>query len=376
VPGGCSISTKRTLQRHAETYGTHLSAASKTALARSRNATLLAAGRVTDALAALFDEVRFEDVVLKLPGDVEVKNVFGRLCYGRMDGKLTGCFGGRVNFPQLGANAFFQISEACLDSDGGYHVNGSLASPLDVGRTRLQASLNVAGGSAGLVHFAGSGTLFVTNEVQGGERSFALGLRYDPMAGILGFDAQGNNLALRLSDDFALFDAGFGLEFANSGGAGKFSVRGSAGMLAREHPLPVSFARSNFHIVVDQIAVAFSYSTNLFSIALTNGTLKLPDFFQAGLCPVLPGQPATGPQVSVVPATPINVTIGTGPNPIASFSGGLAFRNLGLRVPVCPISAWRFAPPASSSVGPLEFGKMSLKHEVRRLRGCRSALQR
>jgi len=324
---------QQTLQRHAETYGTNLSAVSKAALARSRDATLLAAGRVTDALATLFEQVQFEDVVLKLPGDVEVKNVFGRLCYGRADGKLTGCFGGRVNFPQLDTNAFFQITEACLDSDGGYHLNGSLASPLPVGRSRLQASLNVSGGSTGLVNFAGSGTLFVTNEVQGGERSFAVSLRYDATAQVLGFDAQGNNLALRLSDDFALFDAGFGFEFASGGAEGKFSVRGSAGMLAREHPLPVSFVRSNFHIVVDQAAVAFSYSTNVFSVALTNGTLRLPEFFEAGLCPEVPGQPHTGPQVSIVPGSPINVTIGTAPNPTASFSGGLDFRNLGLRVP-------------------------------------------
>ena len=266
---------------------------------------------------------------LSLP-DVVVERVFGSVLYNRETGFLGGRFGGSVNFP--GLETRFAIREAALANDGSFSIDAAMASPAPLGRARLQTSLAVAGTPAGVATFSGAGTVSVPNGNQG-DRVFGVRLGYSQPDKRLRFDAQGNNLDLRLSDDFVLFGAGFGFDISTATPQGLFRANGSAGMFARAKPLPAVVGPADFHLSADTLTTVFSYSSNAFAVSLSNGTIRLPDFFHNGICPTNPSQPATGAQLALVPTAPITVTIGTGENPTASFQGALDFRNFGFSVP-------------------------------------------
>ena len=320
------------LRLHAAIYGTNLNVGISNSLTQARNATLLAGNRVASAMVALVNAVGTADVIVPLPGNVVIDSIYGKLCFDRQTGFMDGCFGGRVEFPDVNTNLFFEITEACLSSDLSYRVAGLIGTPLPFGQTRLQAGLDISGSPAGIAAFTGIGTLFVPNPPSG-EHSFSVTLGYNQPAKRMSFDAQGNNLDLRLSEDFVMFGAGFGFDLAAGSPQGSFRVNGSAGMFAKTKPLPVTVGPTNFHLSADNLTTVFAWSSNLFAVSLSNGTIRLPDFFHNGLCTTNGGQAATGPAIALVPSSPITVSIGTGPNPSASFNGALDFRRLGFNVP-------------------------------------------
>ncbi|MBK8001977.1 MAG: choice-of-anchor D domain-containing protein [Verrucomicrobia bacterium] len=321
------------LRQHTAVYGSNVNAGLRLAEQQSRNVALLASGRVAGAFSNLVANlVSHQDVIVPLPGNVEITHIFGRLCYNRQTGFLQGCFGGRVEFPEVNTNLFFEITEACLDSALGYDIAGTMRTPLPFGQARLQVGIDIAGSPSGVASFSGSGTLAVPNP-SSADRVFDVALTYDPPANRMAFDAQGNNLDLRLSEDFVLFGAGFGFDLKPGSPQGSFRLNGSAGLFAKAKPLPTVVGGTNFHLSIENLTTVFSYTTNAFSVSLSNGTIRLPDFFHNGLCPTNQGQAGTGPAVAIVPSNPISVTVGTGPNPSASFSGAVDIRNIGFSVP-------------------------------------------
>jgi len=94
----------------------------------------------------------------------------------------------------------------------------------------------------------------------------------------------------------------------------------------------VDVGPTNFHLTADQITTVFSYGSNSIALMLSNGTIRLPEFFHNGLCPTN-GVPVSGPQIALVPQNPLAVTLGFGPTPSLSFNGALDFHNLGFGVP-------------------------------------------
>lgn len=319
------------LRQHSAVYGSNVNAGLRLAEQQSRGAALLASSRIAGAFSNLFATiVTHQDVVVPLPGNVEITRIFGRLCYNRETKFLQGCFGGRVEFPEVNTNLFFEITEACLDSALGYDIAGTMRTPLPFGQAKLQVGIDIAGSPSGIASFSGSGTLAVPNPPSA-DRVFDVALTYDPPANRMAFDAQGNNLDLRLSEDFVLFGAGFGFDLKPGSPQGSFRLNGSAGLFAKSKPLPAVVGATNFHLNIENLTTVFSYTTNAFAVSLSNGTIRLPEFFHNGLCPTNQGQ--SGPAVALVPSNPITVTVGSGANPSASFSGALDIRNIGMNVP-------------------------------------------
>ncbi len=190
------------LREHTAIYGTNVNGALRLAQQQARNASLLASSRIAGAFSNLLATVvTHNNVLVPLPGNVEITRIFGSLCYNRSSGLLNGCFGGRVEFPDIGSNVFFDISQACLNSDGSYQIAARSLAPLPFGRATLSSSLNISGSPSGIGAFAGSGTLTVPNGAAG-NRVFTVTSSYDQPHERLTFDAQGNNLDMRFGDDF------------------------------------------------------------------------------------------------------------------------------------------------------------------------------
>lgn len=327
------------LRRHTASCGTNAVAVLRNALRDSRGASLMAGRRVNNALNTLFSQVHFKDVVVTLPGDVEIRHVYGRLHYDRWRAYLEGCFGGRVEFPEVSTNMFFEITEACLASDGAFSLVSTNATPLPFGGMRLSAGINVEGSAAGVAAFMGNGTLWVPGG-PAGDRIFRVALSYDQEAHRMGFDALGQNLSLPFGQDFVLFDAGFGFDVSTVMPHGQFRAHGSAGLIARDpsQPLPPAPNATHFHLVVTNLTAVFSYSNAIYRVGLDNGRLLLPEFFHTstnGLCAVT-NQPPPGPSIDLNPAYPIQVQVVMSDPPQASFTGGLEFRNIGFEVPGLP----------------------------------------
>lgn len=269
----------------------------------------------------------FSPVDLGLPGSLRVTRVFGSILYNRQTGYLQGGFGGRLEFPDL--NAFFEVREATIDNLGNFTIDAATGLPLPFGSTRLEAEL-IAAYTNNMLFVSGSGDLFVPTSTS--TQIFSVGLTYDQPNNRFSLTSEAQSLDLRFTDDFVLFDAGFGFDISTVSPNGSFTFEGSAGMFARQHPLPATIGRTNFHLTADAITTVFAYSSNSLSLALSNGTIRLPEFFHNGLCPTN-GLPVTGPQLSLVPQNPLGVSIGFGPVPALSFSGALDFHNLGFSVP-------------------------------------------
>lgn len=318
------------LRIHTAIYGSNLVASLNGSLAQAQSASIAAANRIADALVSLVNAIEFEDVIVPLPGGVDIERISGRLRFNRQTGFLEGCFGGRVRFSDVNTNLFFEIREACLANTGAYSIDGQMGTPLPFGQARLLAGLAIAGSPAGVATFAGDGTLTLPNSPSG-DKTFSVSLRYDQAQRRLGFDALGSNLDLRLAEDFVLFDAGVGFELTTGAPQGSFRVSGSAGMFAKQKPLPAVISPASFHLSVSNLTTAFSYNTNAFALSLSNGVIRLPDIFHNGICPTNQGQPATGAQLALVAANPLTVLVESSTK--ASFSGALDFRNLGFNLP-------------------------------------------
>ncbi len=341
-------------------YEGKLNAAMAATLRQAFATSTLASGRIADALVALADSVGVEQVTFKLPGDLRVRRAFGGIEYNRETEVLTGMFGGRVEFPEL-QNAFFEISNATIATDGSFNIAAATGGPLPFGNLRANTSLNVVGSLAGLQTVSGAGQLFVPLNTT--TQLYNVNLGYNFNTKQLSFDSTGAGLDLRLTDDFVLFNGGVGfdLSFAEPAGALRFS--GSAGMFARQKPLPDFVTRTNFHLLVTNAAVRLALNETSFTTTLTNGAILLPEFFRTSLCatnriltnylaspkgtnsvltnfvsmaaianPTNPPPGTFGPSISLSTTNPISVAVQFDP-PSVAFSGEVLFRDLGLQVP-------------------------------------------
>jgi hypothetical protein len=344
-----------TLDQALRDHGSRMGDALRTAFTQSFANTLLASDRLLSTLASLGDTIGAESTQLQLPGSLRVRRAFGGILYRRDTEVLTGHFGGRLEFPDL-RNAFFEISQASVATDGSFQIAAATGGPLPFGRLALTSSLQLAGSLQGLQSVTGSGQLAVPLSTT--TNLYAVTVAYDGTANRLSFDTQAEGLDWRLDDDFVLFNGGLGLEVSTTEPEGSLTFRGSAGLLARHTPLPASLTRSNFHLLVTNAALRLAATTNTVSVALTNGTLLLPEFFKTSLRStnailtnflaspqgqtsllhslILTNPPPTptlaGPAVSLSPTNPVTVTIQSQP-PFVSFTGELRFRDVGFQVP-------------------------------------------
>lgn len=272
---------------HAMVYGANVQAGLLAAERQSRDAALLAsrriAGAFTNLVATLVTE---QDVRVPLPGKVEITRIFGRLCYDRSTGGFGGCFGGRVEFPELGPEVFFEIAQACLNTDGSYSISAASAGPLPFGRMRLTSSLDISGGANGVASFAGSGTLNI--DTGGG---FAAGptvgveIEYDSGRRELLVGAQASQL--RLSDDVAVLNGTVQADVGPAAPRGALTIEGRLGLLART-PLPTNTALSetNFWLVIDALPTRIVYGQDDFVAEFTGGSITLPpDLFTTNAAP-------------------------------------------------------------------------------------------
>ncbi|MGE3308665.1 MAG: hypothetical protein AB7O66_01755 [Limisphaerales bacterium] len=341
----------QTLRAHGSTMNSALRASFQDAFA----ATVLASDRIATAFSTLINAADVEAFKVRLPGDLRVRQVFGGIGYDRASEVWTGDFGGRLEFPEFD-KAFFEISRATIATDGSFQISAATGGPLPFGRLRLTTSLQVAGAIGGLQSISGTGLLAVPFNTA--TNLYGVSVGYDFSEHRFRFDTQADGIEWRLDDDFVLFDGGFGLEFSTAEPDGALTFRGSAGLFARQTPLPTSLQRTNFHLLVTNAAIRLAATTNSLGVALTNGTLILPEFFRTSLCatnriltnflaspqgstsqlqavslatpPGLPGQ--VGAAISLSPTNPVAVTFQFEPAS-TTFSGELRFRDLGYRVP-------------------------------------------
>jgi len=151
----------------------------------------------------------FNPTDLALPGSLRVTRVFGSVLYNRQTGYLQGGFGGRLEFPDL--NAFFEVRQATIDSEGNFTIDAATGLPLPFGSTRLEAELMAAYTNATLF-VSGNGDLFVPTSTS--TQVYSVALTYDQANNRLALNSTAQNLDLRFTDDFVLFDAGFGFDIS------------------------------------------------------------------------------------------------------------------------------------------------------------------
>jgi hypothetical protein len=287
------------------------------------------ADRIAQAFVALRPQFVPQDFVLA-GDDLLVRQVFGGLLYDRQTQFLSGTFGGRLEFPSVGTNVFFSINEATVANDGSFSLRASTATPLPFGTVGLSADLQVASTRAGGLDVLGTGQLAVPFNTT--TQLFGVTVLYDESANRLAVNSTAQNVNLRFTEDFVLFDAGFGFDVSLVSPRGRFTAQGSAGMFARSRPLPASVTRTNFQVVADGIATSFAYEPSGTTLSLNNGTLRLPEIFTTSICPTNPAGVASGPAIALTPSAPISVTFRENPESVR-FSGALEFRNLGFEVP-------------------------------------------
>lgn len=350
------------LHQHAQTldaalrqYGATMSPALRESYRQSFATTALASDRVLTALTSLAQSVGAESFEARLPGDLRVQRAFGGVLFNRDSGVWTGQFGGRLEFPDL-QKAHFEINQATLATDGSFQIAASTGGPLPFGRLALTSSLQIQGSLAGLQSVSGTGQLAVPLATT--TNLYAVSVGYDFDQRRFRFDTQADGLDWRLSDDFVLLNGGFGVEFSTAEPDGAVTFRGSAAMFARQSPLPSTLSRTNFHLWLTNAAVRIAADSESISLALTNGTLFLPEFFRTSLAETNriltqflaspPGQtsqlhtlalnapPAPlserGPAIALSPTQPLAVTYRYQPTSF-TIGGALLFRDLAFKVP-------------------------------------------
>lgn len=349
--------TRRLLVASRTRLGTTPTALQQACLAAATR-TVRSADRLSQALILL--RPSFEPLDLKLPGGLEVRRVHGTVFYNRETEVLGGSFGGRLEFSNL-EKAFFEIVQARIATDGSFTLQAATAGPLFFGGLQLATTLDVVGGDFGLTSVLGTGQLTVPLNTT--TQIFNVTAGYDVPTQRLRFDTTGTALDWKISDDLVLFNGGFGLDLSLAEPAGALRFNGSAGLFARQSPLPATLSRTNFHLMVTNAAIQMALSETGFSASLTNGTLLLPEFFRASLCttnriltnylasaqgtnsvltnfvslaavasPTTPPAGTYGSAISLSRTNPIALAVTFDPLSIA-FSGEVQFRDLGFQVP-------------------------------------------
>ena len=281
---------------------------------------------VAGRLSSLIPSIRPVD--LGLPGDLMVNRVFGEVQFHRDTGLVNGTFGGRLEFPDL-QNAYFEINKATLDSNFNFSIDAATAGPLPIDGVSLAATLKASGGLHQPLLLNGTGKLNLNNGPD-----VAVTLSFDQAARTLSFDTAVTDLqSLRLTDDAVLFNAGFGFTLKPTAQTGELHATGTAGLFAKG-PLPTTVTRTNFHLIVDGLTASILFHPGGLELHATNGTLRLPDFFKAGLC--TPAAPGSGPAIALSPLHPVVVSFATDDghgNPSLAFAGEIDFANIGFNVP-------------------------------------------
>ena len=302
-------------------------------LAASADA-LRGAGRVAAAFESEIFDAPFVPVDLVLPGDLRIDRVFGQIFYDRDQQLLSGTFGGRLSFPELDG-AFFEVSQASLDTAGNLSVDAATAGPLPFDGLAATAALSVSyARSTASLDVSGTGSLLFDT----GER-VDVGVAYDTETDVLAFTSLAQGLEIRFGDDFVIFQAGLDFALSTVRPQGRLGLTGSAGLFARK-PLPPpdplgasTVSGDDFHLFIEGLTVVIEADPLGFSVALDNGLLHLPSFMSPSLCAGgVPG-PTDGPVVNLGTASPLTLDVLFGDPPLVSVNGSVDFANLGFRVP-------------------------------------------
>ena len=155
-------------------------------------------------------------------------------------------------------------------------------------------------------------------------------MRYDSAARALYFDGVAEDVSMQFTDDFHIFDAGFGFEVSPAFPNGLAGVIGNAGLFATG-TLPNEPSSNDFHIVISDTFVELTGEETGFSIDIYTGMLHLPPVFGAADCPAAP--PGSGPVVAIDSSNPIAITYATNS---VSFFGDIALSNLLVTHPALP----------------------------------------
>jgi hypothetical protein len=308
---------------------------------------------------------------LALPGDMRIDQAFGEIRYNRDTHLLAGTFGGSLSFPDIDAN--FTLVHLDLDNQGHVAIEASASGPLPrVPGARMTGTVSVAGrfglGTPGqppivLEQFAtsGSGSLSLPDGV-----SFDGQFAYDSTTRVLELTGHGNHLDLQLSDHLVLLDGVAGMRFGGVGdgafpSSGRFEFGGTFGMFRKSNPAQGQpLTPENFHLSAVAAVARLDIQANHVTVSLAKGKLLLPEIFESQ--PVLPATLPTRAQIAINEALPPAITLALGavdnhglrPIQNVTFSGGVTFANLGLKIPNFPGAG------ARDFQGSLDFGNLTL----------------
>lgn len=306
-------------------------------------------------LTLLFPTQRPVD--LALPGDVRIDNVFGEVRYNAETNGISSSFGGTLSFPNIDAK--FSIVHLDLDNSGKISIEASAAGPLPgASAARLNGTLAMAGkfqlGAPGqlpviLENFAtsGQGTLSLPDNV-----SFNAQFSYDTATRVLDMRGSANHIDLKLSDHFVLLDGVGGARFGGVGpdafpSSGRFELGGTFGILRKTTPTqtpaaggtPSPLTPADFHLSAIEAVARLDIQNDRIAISLPHGKLVLPEMFESE--PVPPATQPTRAQIAINEAQPPTIALALGapdnnglrPINTVTFSGGITFANLGLKIP-------------------------------------------
>jgi hypothetical protein len=266
------------------------------------------------------------DVVLKAAA-IEARNLqdlFGDSSAGLFHLSIEG---GELSFPN---GVAFRVSQGQIARDGSFSIDAEAVSgdALQFAGVQVEATVRASRTAGGIFAVDGGGSLLFTDS----NRQFDVAITYDQAERRMAFQAQGQNLDLRLTDDFVVFDAVFGFEVSQSQLAGAVRIQGSVGLFANVDPLPAILTRDHFHLLVDEVTSTLLFSPEGFAIELNNGTVRLPEIFKLQVCGTAPAGTPRGPSISLDPTNPLIIAYQHNPQSLR-VTGVIEFRDLGLQVP-------------------------------------------
>jgi len=311
---------------------------------------------------------------LLLPGEVEVTRIFGGITLNRQTRYVLFELGGRLDFPNVrtadGRTAFLELQRLRLESTGQFALAAATRLPLPFAEASFAGSFRASGDfPRRALSLAGEGTLTFLSAPQNPETGQPFPNRilaaavYEPV----GYDAEGRPQGWRFAisaggsfrqsfgKDFAVFGAGAGLIAGRSADGNPIAgvtVGGSVGLFRKNDRRQVEPpAPSDFHVLVENAGVEIVGTVNENGYAaVTNGTVRLPDFFYPADLPpelscVAPGARRTGPTVAI--QSPIRIRYAAGEKP--RMEGTLRFSHFGLRLGGTNFLANTTATAASAS---------------------------
>jgi photosystem II stability/assembly factor-like uncharacterized protein len=285
-------------------YGDGVSAALRGALATAGEEAALGLARVAEGLAGVVDSIGSERFDFALPGDIEIRRLYGELAFNRLSLDWALAFGGRLEFPDINAN--FEIARATLDSAGEFSIAMRAASdsafglsddfslalevpdPAGVPLVPFTGALPFAsnGFNPRLDGFSGRGTL--EQRIEGGTtQSYGVGVSYaalDPAGHRFTVTADFLGQRELFTPDILMFSGGFGFEIETlltgvptQGGA---EVATEIGLLLRPEAAgktPEQRVAADYFLNFAGVSrVDFSLVDQAVELTLVSGTLTLP----------------------------------------------------------------------------------------------------